>query len=251
MRKFILIAAFVGVAVAARAQQDKRVQAIMDSIARARKAQVALNAKAWDAYVASRKADTTKGRLMQNAERSDTVADMKDTTWDKSLGEVYGTKAEKHHEDLIGLQSDNRMLCRFIGFKQFYGQQLSVYMQARMDYGVDDFPTRPGYDVVVLSKSGIYMGTKPKKVIISFALNKDHRIVSGRVTGPFMPLAELFIRYWPQDPVWSYEAQLKPGVPAVKHCYGDLITFKWVNGKPEILITKDPSISFPIAQTGK
>jgi hypothetical protein len=53
-----------------------------------------------------------------------------DTSWTKSMSKIYGSKVEKHQQDEIAAQSESRMLCRFIGFKSFYEQGISDYLQS-------------------------------------------------------------------------------------------------------------------------
>lgn len=169
-----------------------------------------------------------------------------DTAWTKSDQKLFGSKAEEAHEDVISQQSESRFLSRFIGFKRYYGQNISAYLQARMDYSYVDSPNKPGYDITILSKNGVYFGEKAPKVIITFRVNKSDRILSGKIKGPFLTLASLFLNYWPQDPLFENAIQLQQGTAAVKHCYGDLISFKWIGGLPYIIIAKDPNISFPV-----
>jgi len=167
--------------------------------------------------------------------------------WDKTDTKLYGTYAEKQHQDMIGNSSGNRFLCRFIGFKTFYIGNLSMYLQTQLSYSEDDLLEKPGIYTYVLSKKGVYMGNeKPKTLRIAINYNKDERITAGKVTGGFSDLAKLFLNYWPQDATFATEAQLKPGVAAVKHCYGDLISFKWNGTTPYISILKDPNMTVPV-----
>jgi hypothetical protein len=172
-------------------------------------------------------------------------AQAQDTTWTKSDTKIYGSKAEKLHQDMISHISDNRFLCRFVGFKQFYDQGISEYLQS-YEYSFDDAVNKPGVNTYILTKNGMYVGSKPIKVYITFYHDKGERITSGRVKGPLVTLAAIFLNYWPQDAVWRSTDQLKPGVVAIKHCCGDLISFKWVNNQPVITITKDPNMIVPV-----
>jgi hypothetical protein len=171
-----------------------------------------------------------------------------DTTWTKTDAKLYGTKAEKVHQETIERQSWHHFLCRFIGFKQYYINDLTSYLQLQREYAVDDnAPDKPGYDIYVLSKKGVYIGNvKIPKMILTFAVNKEGRITSGRISGSFADMADLFLNYWPQDATYSSAVQLKPGVAAIKHAYGDLIAFTWVNNKPVITIKRDPDITLPV-----
>jgi hypothetical protein len=174
-------------------------------------------------------------------------AQSQDTTWTKSDTKIYGSKAEKLHQDMISHTSDNHFLCRFIGFKQFYDQGISEYLQS-YEYSFDDAINKPGVNTYILTKNGVYLGTKPAKVYLTFYHDKNERITSGKVKGPLAALAAIFLYYWPQDAVWRSTDQLKPGVVAVKHCYGDLISFKWIDSQPVITITKDPNMTVPVPQ---
>jgi hypothetical protein len=170
-----------------------------------------------------------------------------DTTWTKSDAKIWGSKEEKKHQDLIGVQSNNRSLCRFIGFKEFYEQNISMWLQLNYGFSLDDSNNgKNGSTTYILTKNGVYLGTKPRKLFMTFNHDKDHRITSGKIVGSFNTLATIFIYYWPQDPVWASIETLKPGVAAAKHSYGDLISFKWINGQPLITITKDPNFIMPV-----
>jgi hypothetical protein len=173
-------------------------------------------------------------------------AQAQDTTWTKSDNKIYGSKAEKNHQDMISHTSDNRFLCRFIGFKQFYDQGISDYLQS---YGFSFVNSvfMNNVNTYILVKNGVYLGTKPVKVYIAFKHDSNDRIVSGNIKAPLITLAAIFLNYWPQDAIWRSTDQLKPGVVAVKHCYGDLISFKWINDQPIILVTKDPNLSVPVS----
>ncbi|MHB8207775.1 hypothetical protein [Mucilaginibacter sp.] len=175
------------------------------------------------------------------------TAQAQDTTWTKSDTKIFGSKAEKMHQDMISNTSDNRMLCRFIGFKQFYDQSISMYLQSNQ-YSFDNAINKPGVNTYILTRNGVYVGTKPIKVYITFYHDKNERITSGKVKGSLATLAAIFLYYWPQDAVWNSTDQLKPGVVAIKHCYGDLISFKWVNNQPVITITKDSNMTVPVTQ---
>lgn len=168
-----------------------------------------------------------------------------DTTWTKSDTKIYGSKAEKQQQEMISHTSDNHFLCRYIGFKQFYDQGISEFLQSN-GYTFEDALNNPGVNTYILTKNGVYLGTKPGKVRITFFHDKDERITTGSVKGPLSTLAAIFLYYWPQDVTWRSAEQLKPGVVALKHSYGDLISFKWVSGQPVITITKDPSLSMPV-----
>jgi hypothetical protein len=168
-----------------------------------------------------------------------------DTSWTKSMSKIYGSKVEKHQQDEIAAQSESRMLCRFIGFKSFYEQGISDYLQSH-EYTMDNAFQHGATVTYKLTKNGVYIGTKAPKVYITFTHSSADRILSGRLTGPFNTLAFLFLSYWPQDALFATEDQLKPGTTAVKHCYGDLISFKWNGATPYITITKDPNINVPV-----
>ena len=170
-----------------------------------------------------------------------------DTAWTKSDTKTYGSKAEKLHQDMISHTSDNHFLCRFIGFKQFYDQGISEYLQS-YQYSLDDAINKPGVNTYILIKNGVYLGTKPAKIYITFYHDKNDRVTSGSVKAPLITLAAIFLNYWPQDAVWRSTDQLKPGVVAIKHCYGDLISFKWIDNQPVITITKDPNMTVPVSQ---
>ncbi|WP_295714350.1 hypothetical protein [Mucilaginibacter sp.] len=160
---------------------------------------------------------------------------------------MYGTPAEKAHQDDIARQSNNRFLSRLVGFKMYYADNLSTYLQMNMDYSLGDAPDSKGYFTEILTKKGVYIGKiKPPKMVLKFAIDKDERIKSGVINGRFADLANLFINYWPMSAEWNSEVQLKPGVAAQKHCFGDLITFNWVGATPFIKVTKDANISFPV-----
>lgn len=170
-----------------------------------------------------------------------------DTTWTKKQSETYGTSAEKALQDKIGVQSDNRFLRRFVGFKEFYTNEISAYLQLRQDFTLLSSPDVKDHIVFVLTKNGTYLGNDiVPKVRLSFALDRNDRVVSGRFTGDFVSLAELFIYYWPQYASCCTIEQLRSGVVAVKHSFGDLVAFKNVNGHAVITVTKDSNISFPV-----
>jgi len=170
-----------------------------------------------------------------------------DTIWTKSNTKIYGSKAEKQQQDMIANVSANHFLCRFIGFKQFYDQGISEFLQSN-GYSFSDAINKPGTNVYILTRNGVYVGIKPAKVYITFYHDNSERITSGNVKGPLSTLAAIFLYYWPQDAIWRSSDQLKPGVSAIKHCYGDLISFKWVNNQPIILISKDPNVTLPVLQ---
>lgn len=164
-----------------------------------------------------------------------------DSTWTKDQEKVYGSKLEKHQQDVIAMQSNNRSLCRFIGFKEFYEQNINEYLQLR-GFALDDWKNTAAFNSYILSKKGVYFGSKIPKVSVVMYHDKDHRITSGKITGSFIYMANLFLNYWPQDPVFNNAGTLKPGVAAIKHCYGDLITFRNNGSACTISITKDPNI---------
>jgi hypothetical protein len=153
--------------------------------------------------------------------------------------------SKQRYQDSIGGQSDNRFLCRFIGFSEFYGQNISEYLQLKYDFSYSNSPEKKGFDIFILRKNGIYSTVKPPKVTISFAINKDGRITSGKITGDMFSLASLFLYYWPQSPDFNNMEQLNRGIVALKHCYGDLISFKRNGIGAIIKITKDPNIIMP------
>ena len=174
-------------------------------------------------------------------------ASAQDTTWTKSDTKLYGSKAEKAHQEMIAEQSANHFLCRYIGFTEYYTNKLTSYLQLKQDYSFDDnSPNVPGYVICILSKNGISTRFKFPKMVVRFSINKQRPITSGKITGSFNELVDLFLNYWPQDANYNSSAQFQPGVSAIKHCYGDLISFKWVNGKPQITITKDPNMTVPV-----
>jgi hypothetical protein len=173
------------------------------------------------------------------------LSNAQDTTnWTKDKLETFGTKAEVIHQQSIRNQSDHHDLFRLIGFKQFYANGISSYIQADMDFTLND--NKGGDNVYVFEKNGVFMGVKQPRLIANYNISKDGRIVSARITGMFADLAKLFLTYWPQSADFAIAVQLKPGTAAVKHCYGDLISFKWIQGKPIIFITKDHNIAFPV-----
>jgi len=163
--------------------------------------------------------------------------------WTNDKLALFGTKAEVVHEQNIRNQSDSHYLFRLIGFKQFYANGLSAFIQSDMDFTVLDTKAS---NVYLFEKNGVFIGNKPSKIKAVFALDNDGRIVSVKITALFGDLAKLFLTYWPQSADYAVVTQLKPGTAAVKHCYGDLISFKWVNGLPVIYVTKDPNISYPV-----
>ena len=175
------------------------------------------------------------------------TAQAQDTTWTKSDTKTYGSKAEKLHEDMIRSGSDNHFLYRFIGFKQFYDQGISDFLQS-YQFTFTDAINKPGFNTYILTKNGVYLGTGPVKIYITFYHDKEERITSGNVKGPLLTLAAIFLNYWPQDAIWRSTDQLKPGVVAIKHCYGDLISFTWVGNQPVIAITKDSNMTVPVPQ---
>ena len=168
-----------------------------------------------------------------------------DTTWSKGMQYLSGSKTEKAHQDMIRQQSGNKFLCRIIGFKAFYEQNITSYLQLNREYALGNSNNGSAADVFLMTKK-VYIGNQPKAIKLVFLHTKDDRVTSGKITGPFIELANLFLRYWPQDPLFDNEAQLKPGVAAIKHSYGDLISFKWNAGVPYITITKDENISMPV-----
>jgi len=123
-------------------------------------------------------------------------ANAQDTTWTKSKNEIYGSKSEKVYQDEMSKSSDNRFLCRFIGFKSFYDQGISDYLQS-YEFSVDNAVNSNGLNTYILKKNGVYLGTKPVQVIISFKHDKHDRIISGSVKGPLPTLAAIFLNYWP------------------------------------------------------
>lgn len=159
----------------------------------------------------------------------------------------YGTLAERVHQESIERQSHGHYLCRLIGFKGYYLNKIATYLQVYKDFTLNDTPDKQGYFVYDFSKNMIYMGkVKPPKMILTFAVDKSERIKSGVINGRFNDLADLFINYWPMDAEWNSEMQLKRGVVAQKHSFGDLITFNWSGITPYIKVTKDPNISIPV-----
>lgn len=159
---------------------------------------------------------------------------------------LYGTPAERAHQEAIEKQSGSRYLTRLIGFKQYYLNELSTYIQ-QSGYTDQDAPFKPGMYILKFSKNGAYMGnTKPPKLTLTFSVDADERIKQGTITGSFNALAGLFINYWPMDAEWDTEVKLKPGVVAQKHSFGDLITFNWSGATPFIKVTKDPNVTIPV-----
>ncbi|MDF2433425.1 MAG: hypothetical protein JWP44_3056, partial [Mucilaginibacter sp.] len=71
------------------------------------------------------------------------TAQAQDTTWTKSDTKIYGSKAEKVHQDMISRTSGNRFLCSFIGFKQFYDQGISEFLQVN-EFSFYDAINKPG-----------------------------------------------------------------------------------------------------------
>jgi hypothetical protein len=159
---------------------------------------------------------------------------------------LYGSPVERAHQETIEKQSSRRYLTRLIGFKQYYLNELSAYIQ-QSGYTDQDAPFKPGMYILKFTKNGAYMGNaKPPKLTLTFSVDGDERIKQGTITGNFDALAMLFIRYWPMDAEWNTEVKLKPGVVAQKHSFGDLITFNWSGATPFIKVTKDPNINVPV-----
>jgi len=173
-----------------------------------------------------------------------------DTSWTKNDAVLYGTKSEKVYQEAIENQSRHHFLCRYVGFKQYYVNDLTAYLQLNRNFTIDDTPEKPGYDVYVLSKNGVHIGNmKVPKMYLTFGVNKQGRITSGKISsGLIADMVDLFLNYWPQDATYASAEQLKPGVAAIKHCYGDLISFMWYDTKAVITITKDPDVNMPVPE---
>ncbi|MEO3407103.1 hypothetical protein AAFN85_24515 [Mucilaginibacter sp. CAU 1740] len=195
----------------------------------------------YDEYVTLFKAEPGRKRLEIEAVRA--VKPTVKAVWTKADEELYGSQAEKVHQDMIERQA-GYSLVRIIGFKEYYTNEISSYLQQN-GYRLEDSPDRKGSFNYVFSPS--YIGTqKAPKLRMSFMVNQSHRVTSGTITGSLFDLASLFLYYWPQSAEWRTRAQLKRGVVAQKHNFGDLITFGWNGVTPVIRITKDPNISMPV-----
>lgn len=163
--------------------------------------------------------------------------------WTKADEELYGSQAEKVHQDMIERQSGH-FLVRIIGFKEYYTNEISSYVQMK-GFKSEDTPEKKGSFNYIFSKG--YIGSqKAPKLRMTFAVNQNHRVTSGTITGSFFDLANLFLYYWPQSAEWWSQVQLKRGVVAQKHNFGELVTFNWNGATPFIKITKDPNISVPV-----
>ncbi|MDP9076281.1 MAG: hypothetical protein M3O71_02560 [Bacteroidota bacterium] len=175
-----------------------------------------------------------------------------DSTFTKMDAKMYGTALEKSQQLAIENKSQSRFLCRFIGFKQYYIGELETYIQSNMGFNADDkSPYKPGYLIDVYTKKGVFTGVNPPKLKVTFSVDKDDRVKSVIIDSRFEYLAHLFISYWPQSADLMSEVQLKPGIIAQKHSFGDLITFNWNGNAPYIKITKDVNMSFTPPVIGK
>ena len=167
----------------------------------------------------------------------------KDTSWSAPKTEMYGSKAEFKYEQNLKSKAESGFLYRFVGFKRVYANELPAFIEAKMNYVIKSSPAgnSGNCDYILISKE-IYKGKiPPKKITVSFIVNdKNNRIVSGKITGKFFELSNIFITYWPPDPSFTGEIPITQGVAAVKHSSGDLISFIWNGADPSITITKDP-----------
>lgn len=172
-----------------------------------------------------------------------------DTTWTKFQEQTYGTRQEKLHQDITGRQTENRFLCRFIGFKKVYDKNISEYLQYYRNYKLDDSYAKEAMNYYLLFKKGVYIEAKPLKITVGFSHDQNNRIIQGKVIGPLPELAYLFLNFWPKDRAYSNAEQLKPGKVAAKHVYGDLISFEQIGNNAIITISKDEGGAEQVAKT--
>lgn len=156
--------------------------------------------------------------------------------WTATDEKVYGTQQEYNDQEAISKKVSHGNLYRLIGFKQYYANGLSLWLQER-GYTSSEAPERPGHEVYIFKKN--YVGSvKPENIVMTLGLNND-RISSAKIDGSFADLAQLFLYYWPTSPDFADAAKLKPGVLAQKQLVNETITFNYKGKKPVIEISRN------------
>ncbi len=169
--------------------------------------------------------------------------------WHPGDEQVYGTKEEKEYQEELSADSPNEFLCRHIGFKQFYTNNLSLFLETYEQFSVIDVKYTKQADgglkeVKIMDRNSMTpSGQVIPKIITTYNFDNKMRLSSVTLTGDLFFLVKLFLYYWPKGGIgWYYNEHLKTGVIGTNHYMGDLITFKWVGVIPYIIITQEPSI---------
>ena len=158
-----------------------------------------------------------------------------DTAWTKGKAAVFGTQKEKHDQDAL-FQRDGYEIYRLIGYKEYYANGISSYLQTH-GYSLHDTRKVAGVGTEFVFDQQISMGHDPQ-IYFKYWVNADKRITKVRITGYPYGLASLFVNYWPTDIQWTSTAQLRHGVIAKKMLIDERITFNYGGVEPFIEVTK-------------
>jgi hypothetical protein len=170
--------------------------------------------------------------------------------WHPGYENLYGSIEEKEYQEALSEDNKNEFLCRHIGFKQYYTNNLSLFLETNDQFSVMDvkYTKQPDgglKEVKTMDRHNIptFGGGPIPKIITTYNFDKNMRISSVTITGDLYFLTDLFMYYWPKGGIgWYYNEHLKTGVIGTNHYMGDLITFKWVGVIPYIIITQEPGV---------
>jgi len=140
---------------------------------------------------------------------------------------LFGSKKEYVEQNALMNNSDSKHLVRLIGFKPYWVNELSIFIQGM------GFQSDADYSA---TSSTWTWKTSTEHLTGKFILDKTGRITSGVITGTPSALIDLFVGYWETTLEFYSGKDLYRGKIADKHLIGELIVFNWRASQPFITI---------------
>ena len=154
--------------------------------------------------------------------------------WSKVYEQVYGS--EKEYQDQRALRDNiGYELYRLIGFKSFYTNGPSSFLQQKQLFAMDAAESK-GKMVYTLSKKS--NNFRSEKLYLTYWLDENDRVTKARFKGEPAMLAYLFLNYWPGNTDWTEISQFKKGTVAEKRLLDEKIVFNYKGGSPFIEISR-------------
>lgn len=148
-----------------------------------------------------------------------------------------GTVSEYREQQGWSNRTNNKYLCRLIGFKEYWITYLIAYMDDELRLGLSKSTTdKSGNSVLVFAPEASLGVTK--KVYVKYRTNNNDRITYLSITGDLNNLIKLFVWYWPSTVNVYSESNLKRGKIFFKFMYVEKISFDWRGTYPVIKLTK-------------
>ena len=148
-----------------------------------------------------------------------------------------GTAAEYREQQGWSDRTNNKYLCRLIGFKEYWITRLTAYMHDELRLGLSKSTTDKSGNRILIFAPVASLGN-PKKVYVKYGINDDDRITYLSITGDLNNLIKLFAWYWPSTVNVYSESDLKKGKIFFKYMYVEKISFDWTGSDPVIKLTK-------------